>query len=193
MKTNFAQNTNKIEEISKLFEGLNPKEILNILHFLRIQFADYYRNFSQESFTKYQEKLETLPNHGGVYIILMIDYIGDAILYIGRTSGRSKTSGLRFRVRDHTKLLGKTPLTVFIPNWWIKKIYSIPMEDKIKAKKLEEALWTFLKHNSNSTLFYSLKKMEERIFGILHTFELSEERAISIELQPDVNRESHSS
>jgi hypothetical protein len=186
MQTDFVQNAKKIEEFSKFLEGLNSKEILDILHFLRIQFADHYREFSKENFSKYEEKLEILPHRGGVYIIFMIDYVGDVILYFGKTSGKSKTSGLWFRVKDHTKLLGKTPLTVFIPNWWIKRVYSIPLEDKDKTKKVEEALWMFLEHNANEILFYSLMELEEKIFGILHTFGFSKEMAMMIELQPQL-------
>jgi hypothetical protein len=180
-----AQSNNKIERILKFFEGLSPMEILDILHFLRIEFADHYKDFSQQNFKKYQQKFEFLPNLGGVYIILMIDLIGDVILYIGRTSGKSKTSGLKFRIQDHTKLLGKTPLTIFVPNWWIKKIYSIPINDKIKAKKLEEALWNFvLNQVKNNTKFYSLLELEDKILGLLQSYELLDEGIISIELQP---------
>ena len=186
METDFIQNAKKIEEISKFLEGLNPKEILDILHFLRIQFADHYKDFSNENFSKYKEKLDILPHGGGVYIIFMVDYIGDVILYFGRTNGKSKTSGLWFRIKDHTKLLGKTPLTVFIPNWWIKRVYSIPLEDKDKTKKVEEALWMFLEHNASEILFSSLMELEEKIFGLLRTFGLSKEMVTMIELQPQL-------
>lgn len=127
-----------------------------------------------------------MPNSGGIYLILIVDYLGDAILYIGRTSGKSKTSGLKFRLQGHTKLLGKTPLTIFIPNWWIKKIYAIPLGDRVKAKELEDALWAFLMKNAeNHSQFHSLSELESKIFDLVSTHGFSIASIITVELQPD--------
>ena len=160
MVSNYKLNTARVNELSKFLEQLSPTEVLDILHLFRIQYAQHYKNLSDEIFLKFREMLKALPDSGGIYLILIVDYLGDAILYIGRTSGKSKTSGLKFRIQDHTKLLGKTPLTIFVPNWWIKKVYAIPMDDKTKAKELEEVMWAFLLNNAKKDVrFYSLNEL----------------------------------
>jgi len=164
-------NIDKIKEISHFLDRLNPVEALDILHFMRIQFADNLKEISEEIFRKYKEKLDSLSDYRGVYLILMVDYVGDAILYVGKTSGKSKTSGLRFRLRDHTKLLGKTPLTLFIPNWWIKRMYPIPISNADKAKELEEALWAFIiKNAKNKSHFHSLEELEGEISKVINKY-----------------------
>lgn len=175
-----------MDEFSKFLEGLNPTEKLDILHLLRIRYAQHYKRVSEEIFLKFRDKLKPLPDGGGVYVVLIADYLGDVILYIGRTSGKSKTSGLRFRLQDHTKLLGKTPLTIFVPNWWIKKVYAIPTDDKAKAKELEEALWSFLKNNTKKhSMFDSLSELENKIFDLISLQGFSLANLISVELQSE--------
>lgn len=167
-------------------EGLSPIEKIDILHLFRIQYAQHYKDLSNKIFLKFRDKLKSIPDSGGVYVILIADYLGDAILYIGRTSGKSKTSGLRFRLQDHTKLLGKTPLTIFIPNWWIKKVYALSLVDRAKAKELEEALWAFLISNVESrSQFHSLTELENRIYSLISSHGLPLAKLISIELQPE--------
>jgi len=175
-----------VNEFSKFLEGLNPTEKVDILHFFRILYATDYKDRSNEFFKKFRDKLKPIPDKGGIYIILIADYVGDAILYIGRTSGKSKTSGLRFRLQDHTKLLGKTPLTIFVPNWWIKKVYAMPIDDRAKAKELEDTLWAFLVNSAeNQTQFRSLNELENKIYGLISSHGLSLENLKSIELQPE--------
>ncbi|MEM1990632.1 MAG: hypothetical protein QW782_08385 [Candidatus Bathyarchaeia archaeon] len=176
----------RINKISEFLERLSPEDILDILHLFRIYYAQHYKHLSNETFLKFKNKLEQLPDSGGIYLVLIVDYLGDAILYIGRTSGKSKTSGLRFRLQDHAKLLGKTPLTIFIPNWWIKKIYAIPLNDKVKAKELEDALWAFLvKNTDNQSQFHSLSELECKIFDLISAHGLPTASMITVELQPD--------
>jgi len=186
MVSNYKLNTARVNELSKFLEQLSPTEVLDILHLFRIQYAQHYKNLSDEIFLKFREMLKALPDSGGIYLILIVDYLGDAILYIGRTSGKSKTSGLKFRIQDHTKLLGKTPLTIFVPNWWIKKVYAIPMDDKTKAKELEEVMWAFLLNNAKKDVrFYSLNELEEKILNLIYSHGLSAASLISVELQTD--------
>ncbi|MEM3442936.1 MAG: hypothetical protein QXM86_03670 [Candidatus Bathyarchaeia archaeon] len=175
-----------MDKFSKFLEGLSPTETVDILHLFRIRYAQHYKDLSNEIFLKFRDKLKPLTDGGGVYVILIVDYLGDAILYIGRTSGKSKTSGLRFRLQDHTKLLGKTPLTVFIPNWWIKKVYAIPIDDRAKAKELEDTLWAFLVKNvENQSQFHSLNELENKIYSLISSHGLSLADLKSIVLQPE--------
>jgi len=186
MESNYILNAARVNEFSKFLEKLSSTEALDILHLFRIMFAQHYKDRSNEVFLRFRDKLKPLPDCGGVYVILIVDYLGDAILYIGRTSGKSKTSGLRFRLQDHTKLLGKTPLTIFVPNWWIKKVYAVPTDDRAKAKELEEALWAFLIDNIKNQLhFHSLDELEDKIFGLISSHGLSLANLIAVELQPD--------
>lgn len=187
--SNYVLNTARVDEFSKFLEGLSPIEkvdILDILHFFRIRYSKCYENLSNEFFKKFRDKLKPIPDKGGVYIILITDYLGDAILYIGRTSGKSKTSGLRFRLQDHTKLLGKTPLTIFVPNWWIKKVYAMPIDDRAKAKELEDTLWAFLVNSAENQLqFHSLTELENEIYSLISLHDLSLANLIIIEIQPE--------
>ena len=186
MISNYELNIARVNEFSKFLEQLSSMETLDILHLFRIQYAQHYKNLSDKFFLKFREMLKALPNSGGIYLILIVDYVGDAILYIGRTSGKSKTSGLKFRIQDHTKLLGKTPLSIFVPNWWIKKVYAIPVDNKAKAKELEETIWAFLLDSAKKRVrFYSLKELEEEIFNLIFSHGLSVASLVSIELQPN--------
>lgn len=80
----------RVDAFSKFLEGLSPTEKIDILHLLRIQYAQHYRDLSNEIFLKFRDELKSIPDSGGVYVILIADYLGDAILYIGRTGGKSR-------------------------------------------------------------------------------------------------------
>ena len=174
--------------IGKIMQALSKRDtklILDVLHLLRIEYAEDLFDLSNRTRNLHDRKLEGVFRGPGVYLILIVDPAGNAMLYAGRTSGKSATSGLRFRVRDHVRLLGKTPLTLFIPNWWIKKVYPIPLEDKEQAKILETKLWAFLKeHSKKMTSFETMADLEKELYKIIKNNVPSIHRIDSVELQP---------
>lgn len=179
-----------IEEVKDLLSRINSKEALDILHFLRIRYSKELFKQSHKTRSTYEEKIRNIhvPKRAGAYLILVVDPEGDIILYAGKTSGRSKTSGLEFRVRDHIRLLGKTPLTLFVPNWWIKRIYTMTVEDKKKATRLERQLWIFSCENAKGkTRFNSLHELEKELFKILNQYIKPPNEIRTIELQPNLD------
>ena len=180
------------EEIRNLLAQANSREILDVLHLLRIEYAEELFRLSLETLRSYEEKLRNVIDRAGVYLIVIVNPEGNVILYAGKTSGKSKTSGLRFRVRDHVRILAKTPLTLFIPNWWVKRIYPIHMEEKEKAKRLEKRLWTFMdKHAMNKSRFVSLDELEKELSKVINKcVELPDEIRF-VELQPSLNPKSN--
>ena len=185
-----AEPRNAILTVDEMMQALlkhDTKLILDILHLWRIEYAEDLFDLSNGTRNLHDRKLKGVFTGPGVYLILIVDPTGNAILYAGRTSGKSVTSGLRFRLRDHVRLLGKTPLTLFIPNWWVKKVYPIPLEDKEQAKKLEKELWAFLKeHSRKRTLFETMADLEKELYKIVKNNVPSVHRLDSVELQPDL-------
>jgi len=176
-----------IDEMMQALSKRDTKLILDILHLWRIKYAEDLFKLSNETRSLHDNKLQGVFRGPGVYLILIVDPTGNAILYAGRTSGKSVTSGLRFRLRDHVRLLGKTPLTLFIPNWWIKKVYPIPLEDKEQAKKLEMKLWAFFnKHSRRMTRFKTMADLEKELYKIIQNSVPSIHHVNSVELQPDL-------
>ena len=65
-------------------------------------------------------------------------------------------------------------------------MYAIPMDDKTKAKELEEVMWAFLLNNAKKDVrFYSLNELEEKILNLIYSHGLSAANLISVELQTD--------
>jgi hypothetical protein len=154
----------KLEEVERILEKTDRKAILDIIHFLRIQHAEELFALSGKTYDDHEKKMQSIRDCGGVYFIVIVDPTGNVILYPGKTSGKSKTSGLRFRLKAHLRFLGKTPLTLFVPNWWIKRVYPIPLKDREKARELEKDLWMFLKkHSRERSRFDSLEDLEKKI------------------------------
>lgn len=61
----------------------------------------------------------------------------------------------------------------------------MPIDDRAKAKELEDALWAFLISNVESkSQFHSLTELE-KIYGLISLHGLSLAKLISIELQPE--------
>ena len=180
-----------IEEMrNSLSLRINSRELLDLLHHWRIKYARELFRLSEENQRIFEEKLRgaRITNRAGVYLIVVVNPKGNVILYAGRTSGKSNTSGLEFRVRDHVRLLGKTPLTLFIPNWWVKRIYPIHMEDKEKAKRLEKRLWAFLDENvENKSCFNSLSELEKELGKVIREYIRDPDEIRMIELQPNLN------
>lgn len=186
MSLNSISPIDRKEEIRNLLARTNSKKTLDILHVLRIEYAEELFRQSLETLESYEEKLRNVTNRPGVYLILIVEPEGNVILYAGRTSGKSNTSGLRFRVRDHVRILGKTPLTLFVPNWWIKTIYLMPLENKEKAKRLEKRLWAFLdKRAMSESHFESINELEEELNMVIKEYIQLPDGII--ELQPDLN------
>lgn len=185
-----AEPRNAISMADKMIQALSEhdtKRFLDILHLWRVKYAEDFFYLSNRTRNLHDRKLERVFIGPGVYLILIVDPTGNAILYAGRTSGKSATSGLRFRLKDHVRLLGKTPLTLFIPNWWVKKVYPIPLEDTEQAKKLEMKLWTFLKeHSRKMTSFKTIADLEKELYKIIKGNVPSIHRIDSVELQPDL-------
>ena len=185
-----AESRNTLPMIGKIMQALSKRDtklILDILHLWRIEYAEDLFDLSNRTRSLHDRKLEGIFKGPGVYLILIVDPTRNAILYAGRTSGKSVTSGLRFRLKDHVRLLGKTPLTLFIPNWWVKKVYPIPLEDKELAKKLEMKLWAFLKeHSRKMTSFETIADLEKELYKIIKGNIPSIHRIESVELQPDL-------
>lgn len=180
----------RLREVDSILASTESEERLDIIHFLRIKYRKELTAHSAQSFDSYRKKVEEFQrgvkkqlgkDPPGVYCVLIVDPEGNLIFYPGRTSGNSKTSGLGFRIRDHGRFLAKTPLTLFVPNWWIKRVYPIPVEEKGKAKKLEDALWSFIESNVDRE-FASLKELEAEIVRIVRLCEVNAE-VVPIEIQ----------
>jgi hypothetical protein len=181
------QEVDRLAEVERILKNTDNKTVLDILHFLRIQYADELFDVSRETFKDREKKMQNIPDSSGVYFIVIIDPKGDVILYPGKTGGKSKTSGLRFRLRDHVRFLGKTPLTLFIPSWWIKRVYPIPIDEKDKVRELEKGLWTFLKRCSETKYhFDSLSELEDKISETVRQYVKSSDRLEFVELQASI-------
>jgi hypothetical protein len=177
----------RIAEVERILRNMDNKTVLDILHFLRIQYADELFDLSRETFEDREKKMQNIPNSSGAYFVVIIDPNGDVILYPGKTSGKSKTSGLRFRLRDHVRFLGKTPLTLFIPSWWVKRVYPIPIDEKDKVRELEKDLWAFLKKYSESKhRFDSISELEDKISETVRQHVKSFDRLEFVELQDSI-------
>ena len=182
-----------IEEIKNILSQINPKEALDILHLLRIKYAKELHKLSNKTLNTCEEKIRSMDvsKRAGVYLLVVVNPEGNVILYAGETGTRaseSNTSGLEFRIRSHIHLLGKTPLTLFIPNWWVKRIYTMKIEDKEKAKKLEKRLWAFSKKHVNSkSRFNTLNKLVEELIKIFKEYVGTSDEIKEIELWPNLN------
>ena len=180
-----------IEEIrNSLSSRIKSRELLDLLHHWRIKFAGELFRLSEEKQRNFEEKLRSakITKGAGVYLIFVVNPKGNVMLYAGRTSGKSITSGLEFRVRDHIRLLGKTPLTLFIPNWWVKRIHTMTIEDKEKAKSLEKNLWMFLDENvKNKSRFNSLSELEKQLEKVIREYVKAPDEIRTVELQPNLN------
>jgi len=159
-----------VGEIEELFDKSTSEEILDVIHFLRVKYSSELFSISNEKFNTFKNllKKEGIPSSPGIYVLLTVDPERNVMLYVGKTSGKSKTSGLGFRLKDHTRLLGKTPFTLFIPNWWIRKAYYIALENEEKMETLEKRLWKFLdQHSKNKTPFNSIEHLEKEMNRII--------------------------
>ena len=131
-------------------ETYTHQQILDILHHLRIIYSRDLKTLSRHYENDFKKKIQTVPNGPGVYLLVITNPITEqVVLYVGKTKGTSETSGLRFRLKDHFRLLGKTPLTIFFPNWWIKRIYWISNTNNLN--ELEKKTWRLIKelHKQN--------------------------------------------
>jgi len=180
----------RLREVDNILAGADSEERLNIIHFLRIKYREELKKHSAQSFDNYRKKVEEYQRnikeqHGkdppGVYYVLIVDPERNVIFYPGKTSGKSKTSGLGFRLRDHGRFLAKTPLTLFVPNWWIKRVYPIPVEEPEKAKELEDALWSFIESHSDQE-FSSVEELENEITEIVRKH-VDKANIVSIEIE----------
>lgn len=183
-----------IKKVENLLSQVNSKEALDILHLLRIKHAKELRKLSDKTRDAHDERIRSnrVSERAGTYLIVIVNPEGNVILYAGKTSGKSNTSGLEFRIRDHIRLLGKTPLTLFIPNWWVKRIYTMAIEDKDKAKSLEERLWMFSYEKAKGkSRFNSLQELDKELFKIIEEYIESSNEIRTIELQPNLNPKSY--
>lgn len=181
--------THEIEEINDFLSDLDSRQVLDLIHHLRIEYAKELKELSEKYRQIFEEKMRSaqISNRAGVYLIVIVNPEGNVILYAGRTSGKSETSGLEFRIRDHVRLLGKTPLTVFIPNWWVRRIHTMIIEDQEVAKTLEKSLWMFLEDNKDKSPFKSLEELEEELRKIFSRCISDPNKRRIIELRPNLN------
>jgi len=181
-----------LKKMSNTIEACDPKrrsrKILDALHYWRIQYAASLFEISNKTRANLKEKLKETPTGPGVYLLLIVDPVGNVVLYPGSTGyrkgrGKSKTAGLNFRLNDHLRLLAKTPLTLFFPNWWIRKIFWISIEDRKEAKELEKRLWELAKSQSMSS-FSSVLDLDRLVAEFMRKATSNE--LSSVELQPDL-------
>jgi hypothetical protein len=185
-----------LQEINSLLEKTEKIERLDIIHSLRIKYHKELIEHSENTFrgnykVKVNEGCKYLLKDGkdpaGVYCVIIRDPVGGVILYPGITRGKSKTSGLAFRLKDHGRFLGKTPLTIFVPNWWIKAICVLPIEDGKKARELENNLWHFITINQKKQ-FKSFDDLIAQIKKIMEAT-IPNSQVLKIEIREDSDNE----
>jgi len=180
-----------LTEIHLLLEQFSDDEIIDIISFLRIKYSKKLIDISNEKHDIMVDKCQDIPESPGVYLIFTINPEANVILYAGQTKA-SKTGGLRSRVRAHIRISGKTPFNVFIPVWWVKKIYTIPLSDQEDFTMLEDRLWTIIDELAlNDMKYTTIAELEDKIILKLLEFNEKIPKINIVDFQPELYPKYH--